>query len=173
MINNLVSNVRNKTYCFWVELVSVLRQHFIHARLIRIRHESKSPVLNKTKQKQPLKKGKQRETYRVMLRKEHKDQGASDRTTGRTPLSPRPLGGGIPYHHTLLHLAEFTEVLFQALCRNNNKNKKKTLEIKNNKTIKRIILNRRTSEATTAEGAGRTAVSLYLYPPLYSVINRL
>lgn len=35
---------------------------------------------------------------------------------------PRPLGNGIPHHHALLHLAKFTEVLLQALCKDSKEN---------------------------------------------------
>lgn len=42
------------------------------------------------------------------------------RRSAHASFLPRPLGNGIPHHHALLHLAKFTEVLLQALCKDSN-----------------------------------------------------
>lgn len=43
------------------------------------------------------------------------------RRSAHASFLPRPLGNGIPHHHALLHLAEFTEVLLQALWEDKEK----------------------------------------------------
>lgn len=43
--------------------------------------------------------------------------GVTGRCSEHASFLPRPFGNGIPHHHALLHLAEFTKVLLQALCK--------------------------------------------------------
>ena len=138
--------------------MSVLGQHFIHASLIRIRHEPKSPVLNKTKQKQPLKQ-KRSEKHIVLCYVNSINTRAP--VIGRRGARLSHLDRLVAGSRITIH--SFTSPNLQKYSFKPSAGiiiKKNTLEFKNNKNIKRIILNHIISEATIAEGAGRTAVSL-------------
>lgn len=91
--------------------------------------------------------------------------------TGRTHASslPRPLGNGIPHHHTLLHLAKFTEVLLQALCGDSRKKQGGGWEMWLNKpgicTRQAPVRDVLAVAADRQWGSGRTTLCLCPPPP--------
>lgn len=101
---------------FGVQLMSVLRQNLLHAGLVCVCYEPKPP------EKKQTGRGEKEASLRMnkiclksTLLVKH---GVTGRRSEHASFLPRPFGNGIPHHHALLHLAEFTKVLLQALCKN-------------------------------------------------------
>lgn len=117
----------SSTHRFGVQLVSVLRQNLLHAGLFCVCYKPKPPENreeNIYKLCETTKKNKNANSLHLK-NKSHKAKKKAwqsvrhpviGRRSAHASFLPRPLGNGIPHHHTLLHLAKFTEVLLQALC---------------------------------------------------------
>lgn len=107
-----------RTHRFRIQLVSVLCQNLFHTGLFCVCYKAE-PSVKRGGEKAHASDKIRMQTHDSSHGKAWKSMRhpVIGRRSAHASFLPRPLGNGIPHHHALLHLAEFAEVLLQALCK--------------------------------------------------------